>query len=138
MILRYSYRAGAMRQVRVFVCVLQISLRCGIKIALNLLCYSWCSATSLLGTCALSVIHPSFSGFMWSRHILDWLYTLSMFTGWGKENSWATYFVGVEATNLVPNFFQRSLVSADGSSCFLGGGFKHFLFSPLIWGNDPI
>ena len=54
-ILRYSYRAGAMRQVRVFVCVLHVSLRCGIKIALELLCYSWCSATSLLGTCALSI-----------------------------------------------------------------------------------
>ena len=74
---------------------------------------------------------------MESRHIFDGLYTLSMSTGWGERKFMGNIFRWVEATNSVPTY-KGSPVSADGSSCFLGGGFKHFLFSPLIWGNDPI
>ena len=92
MILRYSYRAGAMRQVRVFVCVLHVSLRCG-NAALKLLCYSWCSATSLLGTCALSirVFQVSCGPDIYS---IGCILFLCPRVG-GKENSWATYFVGL-------------------------------------------
>ena len=121
--LRYSYRAGAMRQVRVFVCVLHVSLRCG-DAALKLLCYSCCSATSLLGTCALSIrVFQVSCGIQTYTRLVVY--------------SWATYFVGVEATNLVPTFYRGSLVSADGSSCFLGGGnsnifYVHPLFGEMI------